>query len=117
MIEWWMIYLADVCTSLCSVATLTLIVGIATGTFSCFCIIGAGGFTMRQVASWFWTKVWFTAMLVSLIICLFVPSGKVLAAMYVLPKVVNSELIQELPKEFVDYARQYVQGQLAEVKD
>lgn len=36
------------------------------------------------------------------------PSRTTLAAMYVLPPIVNSELVQDLPKELVDLARAYI---------
>lgn len=47
---------------------------------------------------------------------IFVPSSTTLAAMYVLPAVVNSEFVQELPKELVELARTYVRNLIEEQK-
>lgn len=42
------------------------------------------------------------------VVSVVIPSRTTLAAMYVLPPIVNSELVQDLPKELVDLARAYV---------
>lgn len=49
-------------------------------------------------------------------ITILVPSSTTLAAMYVLPAVVNSELVQELPGELVELARGYVKSLIEEQK-
>lgn len=49
-------------------------------------------------------------------ITILVPSSTTLAAMYVLPAVVNSELVQELPGELVELARGYVKNLIEEQK-
>ena len=47
-------------------------------------------------------------LIVSLLLMTFVPSGKTLAAMYVIPPIVNSAAVQELPSELVDVAREWL---------
>ena len=49
-------------------------------------------------------------------ITILVPSSTTLAAMYVLPAVVTSELVQELPGELVELARGYVKNLIEEQK-
>lgn len=116
MLEWWMIYLADVCTSLCIVATAVLCLG---AVFSFFFFVGMVTVeerSPREVLSCTPFKIIVTAFAISGLVVVFVPSGKVLATMYILPKVVNSEMVQELPKEAVEYAREYVKAQLLSLK-
>lgn len=38
----------------------------------------------------------------------FIPSSKTLAAMYVLPPIVNNESVQALPSEVLDFVRGYI---------
>lgn len=102
----WMIYAADVCTSLCVVASI--------GLFLCSASLFVAMVTwpvmrdrMRMIA---WTLG------ACLTIVIFVPSGKVLAAMYVLPAIVNSAAVQELPAEAVEAARAYIRDMLPKRK-
>lgn len=44
----------------------------------------------------------------SLLLVAFIPSGKTLAAMYVIPPIVNSSAVQELPSELVAVAREWL---------
>ena len=39
---------------------------------------------------------------------IFIPSGKTLAAMYILPPIVNSEAVQKLPSELTDLAIEWL---------
>lgn len=45
---------------------------------------------------------------VTLLLVAFIPSGKTLAAMYVIPPIVNSSAVQELPSELVEVAREWL---------
>lgn len=48
------------------------------------------------------------AVITCLIIRVFMPSSKTLAAMYVLPPIVNNESVQALPSEVLDFVRSYI---------
>lgn len=100
----WMIYAADVCTSLCVVASI--------GLFVCAAFLFVAFVEKRdsvRVIAW--------AMAACLTVVIFVPSGKVLAAMYVLPAIVNSSAVQELPGEVVEAARAYIRDLLPKAKE
>lgn len=54
---------------------------------------------------------WASPLIVVLgIILIVIPSGKTLAAMYVLPKIANSEVIQGEAKEFYELAKEGLKG-------
>lgn len=61
---------------------------------------------------------WVSPLIVVLGIMLIVmPSGKTLAAMYVLPKIANSEVIQGEAKEFYELAKKGLKGLIGESKN
>ena len=109
----WMIYAADVCTSLCVVASIGLFLSSA-ALFLTFVM-------WPQVRDWPEMRVGVRVSAWTLAACLtvviFVPSGKVLAAMYVLPAIVNSAAVQELPGEVVEAARAYIRDLLPKAKE
>ena len=43
-----------------------------------------------------------------LLVSIVIPSGKAMVAMYVVPKVVNNESVQQLPGEILDFIRSYL---------
>lgn len=45
-----------------------------------------------------------------LILGVALPSTKTLIAMYVIPPIVNSESVQQLPAEFIDFLHEYLKG-------
>ena len=103
----WMIYAADVCTSLCIVAS----IGFFFSVWSLFIAFVTWPELRDRVRVILW------AMAACLTIVIFVPSGKVLAAMYVLPAIVNSPIVQELPAEAVEAARAYIRDMLPKAKE
>lgn len=62
-------------------------------------------------------KTWLIALIVASMIPVIVPSSKVLAAMYVLPPIVNSAAVQELPAELVELARAYIKDTIDNIKE
>lgn len=60
-----------------------------------------------------WTKRVLTVIITSIILSVFIPSTKTLAAMYVIPPIVNNESVQELPAEILSFVKEY----LKELKD
>lgn len=46
--------------------------------------------------------------LCALVANIIIPSSKVMVAMYVVPKVVNNESVQQLPGEILDFIRSYL---------
>lgn len=103
----WMIYAADVCTSLCVVASI--------GLFFCSAALFVALVTWPDMRGRMRMIAWTLAACLTVVI--FVPSGKVLAAMYVLPAIVNSSFVQELPREAVEAARAYIRDMLPKAKE
>ena len=103
----WMIYAADVCTSLCVAANI--------GIFLSLTVLFLALVTWPALHEYVRLISWTLA--ACLIVAIFVPSGKVLAAMYVLPAIVNSSLVQELPGEAVEAARAYIRDLLPNRKE
>lgn len=56
-----------------------------------------------------YAKVFFISLVCALAIKTFLPSGKVLAAMYILPPIANSEAVQEIPSKLTDLAIEWLQ--------
>ena len=102
----WMIYLADVCTSLCIVAN----IGLGVCSVFLFVVLVTWPDLRYRLRAIAWTLA------ACVFVTIFVPSGKVLTAMYVLPPIVNSDAVQKLPDEAVDLMRQYIKDVL-KVKD
>ena len=63
------------------------------------------------------TKKWFVALVIVSVVKTFTPSSKVLAAMYVLPPIVNSAAVQELPAELVELARAHIKDTINSLKE
>ncbi|MGN1149481.1 MAG: hypothetical protein ACI4SY_02105 [Sutterella sp.] len=103
----WMVYAADVCTSLCVVASIGLFLSGA----ALFVALVTWPMMYDRVRVIVWTLAAY------LTVVIFVPSGKVLAAMYVLPAIVNSAAVQELPAEAVEAARAYIRDLLPKRKE
>lgn len=53
-------------------------------------------------------KISLVALLGAILLNVFIPSGKTLAAMYILPPIVNSEAVQKLPSELTDLAIEWL---------
>lgn len=62
-------------------------------------------------------KTWLITLIALSTIPVIVPSSKVLAAMYVLPPIVNSAAVQELPAELVELARAYIKDTIDNIKE
>lgn len=62
-------------------------------------------------------KTWLIATITISMIPVIVPSSKVLAAMYVLPPIVNSAAVQELPAELVELARAHIKDTINSLKE
>ena len=62
-------------------------------------------------------KTWLITLIAISTIPVIVPSSKVLAAMYVLPPIVNSAAVQELPAELVELARAHIKDTINSLKE
>ena len=88
------------------------------GLLFCICIVGAILFFPALGASFEfdinpnvrirWIKRILAALFSCLILAVFIPSTKTLAAMYVIPPIVNSESVQELPAEILSFVKEYL---------
>lgn len=63
-------------------------------------------FPVQKVKAFF--KKWAIAAGITLAVFSFIPSGKTLAAMYILPPIVNSEAVQKIPAELTDLAIEWL---------
>ena len=55
-----------------------------------------------------WTKRVLTVIFTCVILSVLVPSTKTLAAMYVIPPIVNNQSVQELPAEILSFVKEYL---------
>lgn len=61
------------------------------------------GFPLKKIVKTI-SIVFCTGLLINIV----VPNGKTMVAMYVVPKVVNNESVQQLPGEILDFIRSYL---------
>lgn len=55
-----------------------------------------------------WIKRVLPALFTCIILFVLIPSSKTLAAMYVIPPIVNNESVQELPAEILSFVKEYL---------
>ena len=53
-------------------------------------------------------KIFIIVFICSFIAKSVIPNGKILVAMYIIPKVVNNEAVQQLPGELLEFVRSYL---------
>ena len=119
----WTIYFITVLGDIRTAARFLTIVGAAVIAlqvlYACLCFdVGLNDCTVIEKLKEM--KGFFKKVVAAIAVCgaltIFVPSSTTLAAMYVLPAVVNSEFVQELPKDLVELARTYVRNLIEEQK-
>jgi len=106
------IYLIDVLGSIKTIFEFFSIFSIAISTIMLFVLLGQHGREPEEIK---WAKSFKRLFLVSsciLIVSLFIPSEKTIAAMYILPKISNSQLVNKIP----DYIQKYIESYLEEIK-
>lgn len=105
----YLFYLFDAIKDACG--PLVFLTGILTFTSVLGWFMASGDpYISREVANRL-VKVGKTAFIIC--VCTFVanialPSGKAMVAMYIVPKVVNNEAVQQLPGEILDFIRSYL---------
>lgn len=119
----WTIYLITLLGDVRVAARLLTVVGAAVVALQvlyaclCFDVVMNDGTVIEKLKE---MKGFFKKVVAATAVCgaitILVPSSTTLAAMYVLPAVVNSELVQELPGELVELARGYVKNLIEEQK-
>lgn len=81
---------------------------------SVFCLLSCGFLSIeshdaRTRAKYYgYVKYSLIALLAVGLLQVFLPSGRALAAMYILPPIVNSEAVQKLPSELTDLAIEWL---------
>lgn len=121
-LEPWMIYLVALSDKLIAFA------GVAVAALASVAVLTALLIPMfydicgtKENALLLFAKKYFKTWLITLIaistIPVIVPSSKVLAAMYVLPPIVNSAAVQELPAELVELARAHIKDTINSLKE
>lgn len=113
------IYLISICDSIQNV-TITGVIIVATG-FVMLGIAFIGAVVTGEDETETKLKPLLTRWLaVPLIVCtilaVFIPSSKTVAAMYVMPKIAQSETVQELGQGVVDLAKAWIQEAMPEKK-
>lgn len=121
-LEPWMIYLvalADKLIAFAGVAVATLVFAAALTALLVPAFMDFWGTKENAVLLFAkkYFKTWLIATITISMIPVIVPSSKVLAAMYVLPPIVNSAAVQELPAELVELARAHIKDTINSLKE
>ena len=58
-----------------------------------------------------WIKIGLIAFITGLFLIALIPSSKTLAAMYIIPPIANNQAVQELPKEVLNFVKEYLKDQ------
>lgn len=122
-LEPWMIYLVFVADKIVVVSAKALSALLLLGCASAFSILifhdtfdeGKENIGLTFCKRHF--KTWIISAVIATAIPVFVPNSKVLAAMYILPPIVNSAAVQELPAELVELARAYIKDTIGNLKE
>lgn len=122
-LEPWMIYLVFVADKIVLVSAKALIALLLLGCASAFSILvfhdifdeGKENIGLTFCKRHF--KTWLISLSIALTVTVVVPNSKVLAAMYVLPPIINSAAVQELPAELVELARAYIKDTIGNLKE
>lgn len=104
-----MIYLIELCHSLCTLLNIALAFFLASLGFTFWLMIGHWDPEdfKKSLTSGFMKRI-LIAIAVSALGCLFVPSKTTLIQMLVIPPIVNNEQIQELPANVLNFINDYL---------
>lgn len=122
-LEPWMIYLVFVADKIVVVSATALSALLLLGCASAFSILvfhdifDEGKENIGLTFCKRHLKTWTISLVIAVAIPVFVPNSKVLAAMYVLPPIINSAAVQELPAELVELARAYIKDTIGNLKE
>lgn len=121
-LEPWMIYLVALTDKLIMFSGTAVVALLTAGALCAFSIpLFYDIWGEKENAALLFAKKYFKTWLITLIaistIPVIVPSSKVLAAMYVLPPIINSAAVQELPAELVELARAYIKDTIGNLKE
>lgn len=106
----WTIYLIEVVGAVGELAKIIAVVLMIYSAFLIFAtVIATDGYMpkIREVAQG--TKKLLIVSAICAFVSILAPSRTTLAAMYVIPMITNSEVVQQLPKELVALAKVYLQ--------
>ena len=109
------IYLVSVCGNINTIAILIIFLSISV--LLILLVLYILGDKDEQVAAIQQGKFTSIILAITLAIATLIPSSKTLAAMYVLPAVVNSDFIQKLPSDISALAQAYVKDLLNGFED
>lgn len=113
-----LIYLIDVCDSLCIFFIVAFIIlSIATYFFIWLMCDRWEPEDFKESLKSGVLKYFLIAIAVSILGCIFVPSKKTLIQMLVVPPIVNNEQIQELPANVLNFVNDYLKGVGKKEKD
>lgn len=121
-LEPWMIYLVGLADKLIRFSGMAAVALLSAGALCAFSIpLFYDTWGKKENEALLFAKKYFKTWLIAIIaistIPVIVPSSKVLAAMYVLPPIINSAAVQELPAELVELARAYIKDTIGNLKE
>lgn len=108
----WLIYWIDVIHSICTLGNVLV--------FGSVLLIGLSGLIYDGKPTAEWKKavtflLW--PLCIGAVICIFVPSKTVMMQMLILPPVVTSEQVQELPSNVLEYVNNWLEEANAELRE
>jgi len=107
----WQIYLISQVDSLLTTCAVLLIIGVIIGIIMVF--IGVSDENDKVIAGAKKLLYWLT---IPLAIVIFTPSSKTLAAMYVIPKIADSQFMQQVPDKLTSLANKWLDKQIKDIK-
>lgn len=113
-----MIYLIDVCDSLCVLTNIVFGVSLGAVLITLFgwVVSEAPVYKLKEIFTERFVKYVLIVLIVSGVGCIFIPSKTVLVQMLVIPPIVNNEQIQELPANVLNFVNDYLK-QMEKEKD
>lgn len=105
------IYLIGVCDALIFVSTVIFLCFLLALLLLPVILVGVEELHELKIEKITVVKTIIGGLIVSLFLCVLIPDRKTLIAMYVLPPIVNSEAVQQLPADILDFVRDYLKEQ------
>ncbi len=107
----WQMYWILMLDNLCCAAAMAMILCGGIGAF--LLAMGHGESNRKALMA---GKIVLTIAAISVLLAIFVPSTKQMAAIIVVPKIVNSEQVQEMPENLIELANEWVKDKTESLK-
>ena len=113
MLTWWQVYLwtrLDGIRSLFIIGVVILLIGL----FFYVVILADSSYDWEDIKKWFFLQL--SLGVLFLLLSVAIPSKEDFALIYVLPKIVNNEKVQQIPEKFLDVANKKLDEMLDKKK-